>query len=131
MCYALACLGIIVENKNDLLPFIGPPLTYSFKEYYHLNNEQMTLAVAKYRERYAEKGIYENELYPDIDYLLQQLTNHGYTLYIATSKPQMFAELILEYWGQLASQLFPSLTGKRMFSSGVWIQTRTFSLLFG
>lgn len=97
VCYALACLGIIVENKNDLLPFIGPPLNYSFKEYYHLNNEQMTLAVAKYRERYAEKGIYENELYPDIDYLLQQLTNHGYTLYIATSKPQIFAEQILEY----------------------------------
>ena len=52
-------------------------------------------------------------------------------IYLAPSLRPLTAELILEYWGQLASQLFPSLTRKRMFSSGVWIQTRTFSLLFG
>ncbi|MBO4581852.1 MAG: HAD-IA family hydrolase [Bacteroidales bacterium] len=97
VCYALQYLGITVENKNDLLPFIGPPLTFSFKEYYHLNQEQINIAVAKYRERYAVDGILENELYPDIESALQQMVNKGYKLYIATSKPQVFAGQILKY----------------------------------
>lgn len=51
--------------------------------------------------------------------------------YLAPSLRPLTAEIILEYWGKFASQLFPSLIAKHMFNSGVWIHTRTFSLLFG
>ncbi len=98
VCYALEYVGIKVDNKQDLLPFIGPPLTYSFKEYYHLPEKQVTQAIAKYRERYAVKGIYENRLYPGIRSLLADLCEHGYHLYLATSKPLLFATQILTYF---------------------------------
>lgn len=98
VCYALEYLGIQVENKRDLLPFIGPPLTYSFREYYHLSDEHIAIAVAKYRERYAVKGVYENQLYDGIKPLLADLCKCGYRLCLATSKPLLFAGQILDYF---------------------------------
>ena len=48
--YGLESIGIEVKDLNDLLVFIGPPLEYSFQEYYKLDGERMQQAIAKYRE---------------------------------------------------------------------------------
>ncbi|MET3726716.1 phosphoglycolate phosphatase-like HAD superfamily hydrolase [Fictibacillus halophilus] len=42
--------------------------------------------------------MYENTLYEHISSLLQELSDNGHTLVIATSKPTVFAEEILNYF---------------------------------
>lgn len=99
VAYALNYLGIQVNDLRELSPFIGPPLLDSFKDFYNFTDEQATVAVAKYRERYADKGILENELYPGIEELLADAQKNGKTVILATSKPEIFAKRILDHFG--------------------------------
>ena len=61
--YALRCMGIEEPDQDMLEPFIGPPLRDSFMEFYGFTAEQAEEAVAKYRERFQNTGIFENEVY--------------------------------------------------------------------
>lgn len=99
VAYALNYFGIQVNDLRELSPFIGPPLLDSFKDFYNFTDEQATVAVAKYRERYADKGILENELYPGIEELLADAQKNGKTVILATSKPEIFAKRILDHFG--------------------------------
>lgn len=96
--YALKHFGIAVNDFRELCPFIGPPLKDSFMEFYHFTEVQAEEAVKKYRERYSEMGLYENEVYPGITEFLEQARQKGYQLMMATSKPDVFAKLILEHF---------------------------------
>ena len=96
--YALRALGIEEPSLDKLEVFIGPPLTDSFREFYGLDEEQMTTAVDKYRERFATQGIFENEIYPGIPQMLADLKAKGKKLAIASSKPTLFVEQILEHF---------------------------------
>lgn len=96
--YALNHFGIRVNNLSELSPFIGPPLLDSFKEFYNFTDEQAVIAAEKYRERYTDKGIYENELYPGIKELLAEAHRKDRTVILATSKPEVFAKRILDYF---------------------------------
>jgi len=96
--YALEKFNIKVEDRKELHPFIGPPLTYSFETYYGFSKEDSELAVKYYRERFSVKGLYENEVYNGVDNLLQQLKESGKILVLATSKPEEYAIKILEYF---------------------------------
>ena len=59
-----------------------------------------------YREYYADKGIFENRVYDRIPETLAALAARGKKLYVATSKPEFFAEKILEHF-----QLAPYFSG--------------------
>ena len=97
--YALHALGIEEPDLDRLEPFIGPPLRDSFQEYYNLNEEQTEFAVKKYRERFCAKGIYENILYPGMKELLNRLKESGCHLAVASSKPEVFVNRILNFFG--------------------------------
>lgn len=97
--YALNYFGIQVSDLRELSPFIGPPLLDSFKDFYHFTDEQAIVATAKYRERYTDKGIFENELYPGIKELLAEAQQKDKKVILATSKPEIFARRILDYFG--------------------------------
>ena len=97
--YALAKLGIAVEDRSVLYKFIGPPLHQSFMDFYGFNREKAEAAVAYYREYYREKGIFENKVYEGIVDLLECLRREGKILLIATSKPELFARQIAEHFG--------------------------------
>ena len=97
--YALEKFGIHVKYLKDLIPFIGPPLDDSFQEFYGLSKEDAGKAVEYYREYFAPKGIFENEVYPGIPEILSRLVEAGFTLIVATSKPAVFAKQILEHFG--------------------------------
>lgn len=75
-----------------------PPLQESFQRFYGFSEEQARKAVAAYREYFADTGLYENEVYPGIPELLADLKDAGKTLALATSKPAVFAERILEHF---------------------------------
>lgn len=96
--YALNYYGISVNDLNDLLPFIGPPLRDSFREFYGFDANKANEAVIKYREYFATKGIFDNKVYKGIPECLQTLKDAGKILLIATSKPEKFAKQITEYF---------------------------------
>ncbi len=94
--YALDKLGKKTLTSNELTWCIGPPLHDSFTVL--MGDEDLAQqALTLYRERYSTKGIYENELYPDIQTILKKLSSSGFNLYLATSKPKVFAKTILDY----------------------------------
>lgn len=97
--YALASFGIEEPDLDKLEPFIGPPLKESFMEFYNMSEEQAQAAVAKYRERFSDVGLFENEMYAGIPKLLQNLCSKGMYLAVASSKPTVFVERILEHFG--------------------------------
>lgn len=69
--YALHSFGIEEPDLDKLEPFIGPPLRDSFMEFYGFTPEQAEKAVAKYRERFQDTGIFENEVYAGISEMLK------------------------------------------------------------
>lgn len=96
--YALHRMGIEESDFDRLEPFIGPPLLESFCEFYGFDDRQGQQAIGYYRERFGEKGIFENEVYPGIKELLAELKAAGRKLAVASSKPQVYVERILEHF---------------------------------
>lgn len=96
--YALKHFGIEEPDLNKLEPFIGPPLRDSFKNFYGFDDIQAKEAVAKYRERFQDIGIFENRIYKGIPGLLKSLKASGRKLAIASSKPTVFVERILKHF---------------------------------
>ena len=99
LIYALEKFDIRVEDRTTLYKFIGPPLRDSFAQFYGFNEEQTLYAIGYYREYYSVNGIKENELMPGMRKSLEYLKNNGAKLYVATSKPELFAKQILEHLG--------------------------------
>lgn len=93
--YALDAFGIHNEPEERLRRFVGPPLDWSFREFYGLTEQQSWDAVEKYRERYRTKGVFESPLYPGVKGLLERLSRKA-EVCLATSKPLHFARQILE-----------------------------------
>ncbi len=95
--YALAHFGI-EEEADNLTQFIGPPLIDSFMNFYGFSLEQAREGVTAYREYFAPKGIFENDVYPGVPEMLAALKENGAILAVASSKPELFVEQILEHF---------------------------------
>ena len=96
--YALQKLDLPVPSQDELTWCIGPPLRGSFVTM--LGGEKLAdLAVSFYRERFADVGLYENSLYPDIKDVLTTLGHSRRRMFVATSKPGIFAERIIDHFG--------------------------------
>jgi len=95
--YALQSFGITVKNREELKPFIGPPLRDTFRKC-GIAERDIEPVVAKYREYFGVTGLFENTLYDGIDGLLSGLHDSGKTLILATSKAAVYAERILEHF---------------------------------
>lgn len=97
--YALRHYGIEVADRSTLYPFIGPPLTDSFENYFGFSKEKAIEAVEVYREYFSRKGIFENRVYDGVPAMLQALCDSGVRAVLATSKPLVFADRILAHFG--------------------------------
>lgn len=89
--------GIEIPNEAALRPFIGPPLRISFKEW-GIPEEELENAISLYRSRYFSVGKFENQPYPGIRELLARLSEEGYPMYVATSKPEDLSIEILRHF---------------------------------
>ncbi|MDR4362770.1 HAD-IA family hydrolase, partial [Bacillus anthracis] len=78
--------------------FIGPPIQQSFVERYNMNEGEVERAVFYFREYLKQRGLLENNIYEGIPILLKQLKDTGNRLFIATSKPTIFAEQVIEHF---------------------------------
>ena len=96
--HALKKLGIEENDQAMLRRFIGPPLDESFEKFYGFDKEKALKAVDYYRERYSDKGIYENVLFDGIADMLEGLKSDGYIIALATCKPEIYVPRILEYF---------------------------------
>lgn len=96
--YALKALGITDYNRADLFRYLGPPIIETFKNEFGFDDLKAVDAVEKFRKYFRETGIYENKLYDGIELLLKRISESGRKIILATSKAEVFAVRILEYF---------------------------------
>jgi phosphoglycolate phosphatase len=97
--HALHGLGLPVLPEPDIARHIGPPLEETLALLLGpAHAPKLSAAVALYRERYADRGIFECSLYEGIPDALRQLQAAGRRLFLATSKPHPFARRILRHF---------------------------------
>ena len=99
IAYALERMGAPVPALDDLTFAIGPPLRRSLAAL--IGDEtpaQVERALAFYRERFADVGLFENAPYEGISEALGELASAGATLFVATSKPRVYAERIVRHF---------------------------------
>lgn len=96
IAYALKEMGVKCEDLNELKKYIGPPLSVSFADFF--KGEDIGKAVGLYRVRYNEIGWKENKVYDGVIDMLASLKANGIRLIMATSKPEVFATKIADYF---------------------------------
>jgi phosphoglycolate phosphatase len=95
--YALRKLDREPPSEDELTWCIGPPLRASLKKL--LGTDALAdTALLLYRERFADVGLFENEVYPGIEDTLSALATPGRRLFVATSKPGVYAERIIDHF---------------------------------
>lgn len=110
--YALSKFNIREDNLDNLESFIGPPLSESFQKHYGFEPSQAQDAVDFYREYFSTSGMYENVVYPGIPDLLADLKSKRKELIVATSKPTVFANQILNTFNLY--QYFTTVVGSHL-----------------
>jgi phosphoglycolate phosphatase len=111
--FSLTRLGRKAPSEDDLLWCIGPPLRDSFAQLLDSNDSKLLdLALSHYRERYTEIGIFENHVYPEIVPALRKIRETGCRLFLATSKPAVFATRVLDHFE--LTEFFHGIHGSEM-----------------
>jgi phosphoglycolate phosphatase len=87
-----------MPTEDELTWCIGPPLRASFVRLLGAE-DHADRAVSLYRERFSNVGLYENGVYDGIGDVLTTLSQSGQRLFVATSKPHVFATRIVEHFG--------------------------------
>jgi len=97
--YALERLGAATPLSDQLRWCVGPPLRASFSQLLNTTDETiLDQALVHYRKRFSEKGMFENISYPGVASSLGGLRKAGFKLFLATSKPRVFAQQILDHF---------------------------------
>ncbi len=116
--YALETLSYESVDPETVRPLIGPPLNEIFEHLLgKLPEPEMLDLVDSYRERYAEVGYAENEIYQDIPKSIASLAESGYRMGVCTSKREDYARRIVEMFG--LAQYFSFVDG-----GGVGVEKR-------
>lgn len=110
--YALQQQKIEEPDLNELLSFIGPPLSVEFRRKYGMSDACIEKAVLDFRVRYKRIGLFETNLYPGTDRMLQALHDAGLKMAVATGKPTDMAVRVLDYLK--ISQYFDGVFGPPM-----------------
>ena len=99
VAYSLEKLGRPVPDTQTLNRFIGPPLLDCYMEFCGMTEEEAAHAIAVYRERYVEIGLYESYIYPGLSALVRALHRRGAWVAVASAKPQFMLERLAQYYG--------------------------------
>ncbi len=99
--YALERLDVPSPPSSQLAQYVGPPLRLTFATLLGTSNVTAPIvhqAMQLYRERFASVGLFENKVYAGVPDMLAALRAASMRLYVATSKPRVFAERILQHF---------------------------------
>ena len=94
--YAIQQMGFPEPTQEELDDFVGPPFALMMAEKYGLCMEECRRSRDIYRGHFSKTGIYRAKPYDHIEEMLKDLKKQGAKLYLATSKPQVFAEILLD-----------------------------------
>ncbi|HMN43520.1 MAG TPA: HAD hydrolase-like protein [Povalibacter sp.] len=99
--HALDRAGVPSPAEAELQKLIGPPLRDSFAALLASERDApcVSAAIEAYRERFTAIGMFENAVYEGIPVALDELSRSGARLYVATSKPRVYAQRILDHFG--------------------------------
>lgn len=100
--YAARAFGFKADDLSALRAFVGPPLRETFERQFGVDEKTAVAMVEKYRERYSGAGLRECRPYPGIAALIEKLRGAGQTVAVATGKPTVFTNEILEAHGMEA-----------------------------
>ncbi len=96
--FALQTLGVTPPSSEELRWCIGPPLRDSFPKLLNtIDLNKIEQALALYRSRYFEIGLYNNKIYDGVESMLKKLKTAQYRLFVATSKMEVFMTEILDF----------------------------------
>lgn len=95
--YALGEKNIPVGDESRLNYFIGPPLYDGFSHVYGADAELSEELVRLYRVYYGKSGVYECELYPGVQDMLEALKQDGLQLGVVSSKPKHFLDMAVPH----------------------------------
>jgi len=111
--FSLGQLGVTSPGADQLTWCIGPPLRGSLSRLLNTADDALLdQALSYYRKRFSETGIYENALYPGIIPALGRIRRAGFRVFLATSKPRVYAERILDHFG--LTQFFQAIHGSEL-----------------
>ncbi|MEJ2603599.1 MAG: HAD hydrolase-like protein [Gammaproteobacteria bacterium] len=97
--YALEGMGTVAPPLRALERYIGPSLFVSFRELLGTDDEErIRRAVALYRERYTDTGIYENRLHDGIPEALDRFRRDSRRMLVITTKPTVFARRVVDHF---------------------------------
>jgi phosphoglycolate phosphatase len=97
--HSLEQLDIPCPPNEELASYIGPPLRQSFAAICRSDDgELIERAIELYRERFSTIGLFENAVYDGVPEMLSGLRDLSYNLFVATSKPEVYARRIVEHF---------------------------------
>ncbi len=91
-------LGMEVPGDEELMRYVGPPLSEGFRLNAGLEGERNAEAVSTYRSHYRQI-MHTAELYPGARHLLEALEAAAVPVALATSKNESLARHIIESYG--------------------------------
>ncbi len=97
--YSFKKHGIVYKSRDFLKKYIGPPIHIAWRDDFAVSEEKVVEMIETYREYYNVYGWRENEMYEGIPEMLSELKDAGYTLVVATSKPEGIAKKIITRFG--------------------------------
>ena len=87
-------------TDDDLATYIGPPLRGTFATLLGTDDsDRIEEAMRLYRQRFADTGLYENWVYDGVPEMLERVGSAATAVYVATSKPAIYAERIVQHFG--------------------------------
>ena len=98
--FTLGQLGLDADASGDLTWAVGPPIAVSIARLLaQYGDNRVEEAVALYRARYSEVGLYDCTVYPGIIGMLDRFASVGLTMLVATSKRRDFADRVIDHLG--------------------------------
>ena len=98
--HAVVRSGGVASDRLALRRFIGSPLSEIFQTLLETDHpEHIRRAISHYTERFDRVGYRENRLYDQVEELLGELADRGFSLYVATAKRQADATRVIEHFG--------------------------------
>lgn len=110
--YALEGAGMPVPPEQELMRFIGPPLTTELQAAFGVDAEEAAELVRQFQVYFRKDGMFENSVYDGVPEMLERVLSTGRRTAVTTSKPEPFARTILDHFG--LSKYFTAIVGSEL-----------------
>jgi phosphoglycolate phosphatase len=115
--HALRAVDVEPPPVDEIARLIGPPTQDAFARLLGTTDRaSIDRAVQAYRDRFASVGMFENSVYPGVLDGLGALRARDFDMWVVTSKPQVYAQTIVEHFGLrgfFREVYGPELSGER------------------